>query len=162
MLVFALRIFVVAAIVIELIFRDRAGQALDQTFASWPVVVCTLFVQCLSIIFACVPYLRPFFGALESGMIRMDDTRRREGRTTRGGGFSYKKSKESLGNVPGREYNSSKPKTGSSLAPERNWTQVSGGVRLVERSLWDTDADSQRSNAGLIRATTTFGVLREN
>lgn len=92
-------------------------------------------------------------------MIRMDDIRRREGRTTRGSGYSYKKPKESLGNDRGRAHSSSKQMPGRSSDSVRIGTQVSG-VHLVERP-WDTDGDSQRSNVGTMRATKTFGFHRE-
>ena len=157
-LVFALRVFVAGAIIPELIFLRRAGQSADRTFASWPVVVCALFVKCLSIVFACVPFLKPFFGALESGMIRMDDTRRREGRTTRGG-YYLKKAK-----VSSSRGSSGKQSISSRLHPLRNWTHVSGGTHSAsaERGLEDTDRHSQRSDSRIIRATTTFEVRSED
>ncbi|KAI3390863.1 hypothetical protein diail_8473 [Diaporthe ilicicola] len=156
-LVFALRIFVAAAIIPELIFRDRAGQSADQTFALWPAVVCSLSVQCLSIVFACMPYLKPFFGALESGMIRMDDTRRREGRSTRGG-YYFKKAKGSSHGSSGKQ------SAGSRLYPLRNWAQTSAGTHSasVECGPEDLDRHSQRSDSRIIRATTTFEVRSED
>ena len=66
----------IAAITCELVFRNRIAGSEDRTFAAWPVVVCSQFVQALSIITACIPYLKPFFVSLESGMIRADDSRR--------------------------------------------------------------------------------------
>ena len=66
----------IAAIMCELVFRNRIAGSEDRTFAAWPVVVCSQFVQALSIITACIPYLKPFFVSLESGMIRTDDSRR--------------------------------------------------------------------------------------
>ena len=67
---------VIAAIMCELVFRNRIAGSEDLTFAAWPAVVCSQFVQALSIITACIPYLKPFFVSLESGMIRTDDSRR--------------------------------------------------------------------------------------
>lgn len=158
-LIFALRVFVAAAIVPELIFRGRAGRSPDRTFAPWPAVVCALFVQCLSIVFACVPFLKPFFGALESGMIRIDDTRRREGRSALGGGWGYYVKKASNKESSGGG-SSSKQSVGSHLYPLQNWTHVSGGTHSasVRRGPKDTDRDSQRSDSRIIRATTTFEV----
>lgn len=160
-LVFSLRIFVAAAIIPELIFIERAGQSEDRTFASWPAVVCALFVQCLSIVFACVPFLKPFFGALESGMIRMDDTRRREGRTTRGGYYFNKKAAKQSSSSRG---SSGKQSIGSRLYPLKNWTHVGGGSHSasVERGPEDIDRHSQRSDSRIIRATTTFEVRSED
>jgi len=156
-IVFALRIFVVGAIVPELVFRVRADRSADHTFGAWPAVVCQVAVQALSIIFACVPYLKPFFGALESGMIRMDDTRRREGRSVTGG-YYFKKAGKGSGGSSGKQ--SSKNSTGSHLYPLQNWTHVSAGMRSASaaRALEDTDRESQRSDSRIIRATTTFEV----
>lgn len=63
----------------------------DYTYASWPVVVCSEFVQVLSIVTACIPYLKPFFASLESGMIRTDDSRRLDSKST----WSYGHSRSS-------------------------------------------------------------------
>lgn len=162
-IVFALRIFVVGAIVPELIFRVRADQSPDRTFAAWPAVVCELAVQALSIVFACVPYLKPFFGALESGMIRMDDTRRREGRSTKGGYPYFKKAAGKAGSGGSSGKQSSKHSAKSTLYPLQNWTHVTTGGRTASagRGLEDTDHESQRSDSRIIRATTTFEVRSE-
>lgn len=158
--VFSLRVFVAAAIIPELIFVYRAGQSADKTFTAWPAVVCALSVQCLSIVFACVPYLKPFFGALESGMIRMDDTRRREGRTTGGGGYYFKKAKVSSSHGS----SSGKQSIGSRLYPLRNWAHAGGGSHSAsaERGPEDMDRHSQRSDSRIIRATTTFELRSED
>ena len=44
----------------------------------WVVVLCTQVEQNLSLITACVPYHKPFFKSVESGMLRNDDLRRRD------------------------------------------------------------------------------------
>ena len=49
-------------------------------YGLWPVVICTQAQQSLGIITACVPYLKPFFAGLSSGILRNDDIRRRVGR----------------------------------------------------------------------------------
>ncbi|CAD6571497.1 MAG: hypothetical protein ASARMPREDX12_008311 [Alectoria sarmentosa] len=76
---FAARIFVIGAIVAQLVFQNRGSGSEDRTFTAWSAAVCALFVQSLSIVTACVPYLKPLLVALQSGMIRPDDIRRREG-----------------------------------------------------------------------------------
>lgn len=57
------------------------AESADRTFTTWTVVICSQFIQALSIITACVPYLKPFFSSLETGMIRIDDSRRLESRS---------------------------------------------------------------------------------
>lgn len=51
----------------------------DPAFDVWPASISTQAVQCLSIVTACFPYLKPFLTSLESGLIRADDLRRRGG-----------------------------------------------------------------------------------
>ena len=81
----------IGAIISELIFRNRVNGSKDYTYASWPVVICSQFVQVSSIVTACIPYLKPFFASLESGMIRSDDSRRLGSRST----WSYGHSRSS-------------------------------------------------------------------
>jgi hypothetical protein len=167
-IVFALRVFVMGAIATELVFRIRESNShpADRTIGAWPAVVCELTVQALSIIFACVPYLKPFFGALESGMIRMDDTRRREGRTTRGGqGYYFNKTggMGSSGASSGSGKRSGKHSARSStLHPLQNWTNVSAGAMRSASGGgvmgMDTDLESQRSDSRMIRTTPTFAT----
>ena len=61
----------------QLVYLRRASGSEDFTYRVWPAVLCNQLVQDLSIITACVPYIKPFLESLESGMIRTDDLRRR-------------------------------------------------------------------------------------
>ena len=126
----------------ELYFRRASSRAADRTLAAWRVAVAAECVQCVSIVFACVPYLKQFFLSLESGMIRVDDARRRE-RTDR--------SKSTT--MESRDLAELQPAAGA-------W----GGVNVssARGGLEDGDADSIRSTARIIRATRTFEVHREN
>ncbi|KAL8685423.1 MAG: hypothetical protein Q9218_007773 [Villophora microphyllina] len=72
---FGTRLILVAAVGAQLAYFNSATRL--HEFDLWSSVVCVQFVQSLSIITACVPYLKPFFDSLESGMIRSDDVRRR-------------------------------------------------------------------------------------
>ena len=72
---------VIGAATAELVFRNRNAGSADRTFTTWTVVICSQFIQALSIITACVPYLKLFFSNLETGMIRTDDSRRLESRS---------------------------------------------------------------------------------
>ena len=49
----------------------------DFTLQVWRSVLCTEVVIFLSFFTACIPYLKPLIEAMESGMIRGDDLRRR-------------------------------------------------------------------------------------
>ena len=83
----------IGAIICELVFRNRIAGSEELTFAAWPVVICSRFVQALSIITACIPYLKPFFSSLETGMIRTDDSRRLGSRSI--WTYGYRESKAS-------------------------------------------------------------------
>ncbi|KAL8826830.1 MAG: hypothetical protein Q9170_007254 [Blastenia crenularia] len=74
---FATRLTVVVGVVAQWVCFNSATKSDNIPFHLWPEVVCAQIVQSLSIITACVPYLKPFFDSLESGMIRNDDLRRR-------------------------------------------------------------------------------------
>lgn len=41
----------------------------DLALEAWPATLCALIVQSLSVIAACIPYLKPFLDSLESGMM---------------------------------------------------------------------------------------------
>ncbi|KAI4151560.1 MAG: hypothetical protein LQ340_003434 [Diploschistes diacapsis] len=74
--VFCVRLMSVGAIVAKLILLG-SGTNDDPFFGTWPVTICTQLIQFLSLMSACVLYLRPFLEALTSGFINGDDLRRR-------------------------------------------------------------------------------------
>ena len=105
-------------------------------------------VQSFSIIFACIPYLKPFFASLESGLIRSDDTRRREGRTSL---FSYRFPSK------GRSRRNQKSK----MFELNAWTKFGRDHSADSEEQWvrePEDVESQRSTSHITRATTTVGV----
>lgn len=57
--------------------HDFSDKTTDLTFHIWRTVLCTEVVIFLSFFTACIPYLKPLIEAMESGMIRGDDMRRR-------------------------------------------------------------------------------------
>ncbi|ESZ91436.1 hypothetical protein SBOR_8159 [Sclerotinia borealis F-4128] len=75
--VFGTRIFVIVAVVFQLIYYNKT--IVNPVFDLWPAAISTQIAQCLSIVTACFPYLKPFLSSLESGMMRADDLRRRGG-----------------------------------------------------------------------------------
>ena len=74
--VFCIRLMGVGAVVakLALLMSERNE---DPFFATWPMTICTQLIQFLSLLSACVLYLRPFLEALTSGFINGDDLRRR-------------------------------------------------------------------------------------
>ena len=66
----------IVATILQLVLIYRRART-SEPFLTWEVVLSTEIVQCLGVIAACVPYLKPFLESLESGMIGNDDLRRR-------------------------------------------------------------------------------------
>ena len=60
-----------------MIYWARRHDTHDPFLDLWPVTVCTQAIQCLSIVSACLLYLRPFLRLLESGFFNLDDLRRK-------------------------------------------------------------------------------------
>lgn len=71
---------VVPAAITRIVYLAKVSDAGDMTLEAWPAALCALIVESLSIIVACIPYLKPFLDSLESGMMN-NDKLRREGMT---------------------------------------------------------------------------------
>ncbi|KAH8652626.1 hypothetical protein BGZ60DRAFT_533488 [Tricladium varicosporioides] len=68
--IFSARILVMAAIATQLaVFWDEYPSS-DITNSLWLPIVCNQVVVCLSVITACLPYLKPLMESLESGLVR--------------------------------------------------------------------------------------------
>lgn len=60
----------IAAAICRLVYLTRAdGEITMDSFAFWAYILNTEIEQGLSIITACVPFLKPFFESLETGML---------------------------------------------------------------------------------------------
>lgn len=69
-----------AAIILHLVFlrRDYTGPVRgDLSLGYWRSVVCQQSLQSIAIVTTSLPYAKMFMQGLDSGMIRIDDTRRR-------------------------------------------------------------------------------------
>jgi len=75
---FGSRVLVIVATILQLVYLGRVSGSKDPTFDIWLVTMFTQLVQNLSIITACIPYIKNFYLNIESGMIRTDDLRRRQ------------------------------------------------------------------------------------
>ncbi|KAJ8128325.1 hypothetical protein O1611_g5308 [Lasiodiplodia mahajangana] len=68
---FAARLIVVGTFVVQLYqAQSLRMQLYDQTFHAWKYLLATVFVQGLSIITVCIPYIRSLLLGMESGMIQ--------------------------------------------------------------------------------------------
>ena len=137
--------------------HSRTSGSKNLTFDLWQVVLWTEIVQALSLITACIPYLKPFLEALETGMIRADG-----GVTTRKGLGDYSSSQGSRGyqkhssSDNGKKRRSREPQSQNddsialgSFHPGDMRTQTAT-ISAKGRGL-EPDADSQSSQSKIIK-----------
>ncbi|RAL03502.1 uncharacterized protein BO80DRAFT_349999 [Aspergillus ibericus CBS 121593] len=136
---FLTRLLVVGAIVTELVYRDRSKNAQDPMLAVWVVTICAQLVQCLAIVAACIPHLKPFMDGLQSTGLRLYYL---PGERSRRTDYAYGSKEQSVGHEL------------SGLAGVVNRTTVLAGQRQRD---WD-DALSQTSQSRIIRETKTWVV----
>ncbi|KAI6081283.1 hypothetical protein F4821DRAFT_249690 [Hypoxylon rubiginosum] len=68
---FAARLLVIGAFIAQIYeAQSLKSQLIDRTFDSWKFLLTMVFVQGLSIITVCIPYIRNFLLGIESGMIQ--------------------------------------------------------------------------------------------
>lgn len=154
----------ITAIIAQLVYLNRNPGSDDYTFDSWPMVLSSQSVQSLSIITACIPYLKPFLASLETGMIRADDLRRR-GIT--GTGVQYTASIPSSGQKsialrifrPGQQSQLSE-RNDNAMGQGQSQPVVHGGDEHTRHAEWD--AESQASRSRIIMHTTTWAVESES
>jgi hypothetical protein len=58
-------------------------------FYIWQPILCAQFVQCTNIVSTSFLYIKLLIDSLESGFLRVDDIRRREGHTSSGNKYPY-------------------------------------------------------------------------
>ena len=140
----------IGAMVAQLYYLNLTSGTSDFTFDLFSVAMINQIVVALSIFTACVPYMRPFFESLETGMIRNDDLRRRAPSM-----FSSKYKS----NRKDRSGNSSLPKSSVILRPLENGANRS--EVQAEPNGWH-DAESVSSRSRFINMETTFDVRSES
>ena len=64
---------VTGAILAQLIELPRFIKSRDPLLDVWPYLLCMQYAQALSLITACIPYLKPFLQSLQAGALRTDD-----------------------------------------------------------------------------------------
>jgi hypothetical protein len=149
----------------------------DPAFDPWPASISIQIVQCLSIVTACFPYLKPFLASLESGLMRADDLRRR-GDTTiddyniynsgeSGSRGTSKKSKG--GKFLSGKWSISLPSRGttqshelSSIAAPDPVAHTDGTATVVTADDLGWDGLSQTSESRIIRETRTWNIDVQN
>lgn len=163
---------VIAAVSIQLYYLNKPVH--DPAFDTWTTSISTQLVQCLSIVTACFPYLKPFLVSLESGLMRADDLRRR-GNTTindysinnSGGtgsrGTASKPSK--MGKIMSRKWPTSLPNRGAMQSLELSSITAPDPVvhskvtaTVVTGDGYEWDGQSQTSESRIIRETRTWKI----
>ncbi|KAF7920718.1 hypothetical protein EAE99_008012 [Botrytis elliptica] len=153
--IFGTRICVIAAVSCQLFFLNQRIK--DPTFDPWRTTICNQIVQCLSIITACVPYLKIFLNSLESGLLRLDDLRRRGGRATEDDrdfnrntsdsrGIKKSKTAKKISQILGfTSRGNLESQKLSEFAPARSAAQSNAVLVVDEGNLWDGQSESSQS-----------------
>ncbi|KAF2869232.1 hypothetical protein BDV95DRAFT_609459 [Massariosphaeria phaeospora] len=82
---FACRLFfpVAAAVQLHVFQQDSKGELrYDFMLGYWRSTICTQVMQCLAIVTTALPYAKLFMDTFDSGLVRVDDLRRRAEQTT--------------------------------------------------------------------------------
>jgi hypothetical protein len=128
------------------------------TFSLWRWVLVSQFVQCITIITSCIPYLRPLLEAFPSGMYMSDEIRRKGTTTGVSAGESYMR-------TPGERYilrDMSKAGTDVSLK-QITYTEGSLGLGTTTRASGMVAAQNSSTDKlwnqgpGIVK-TTTFAT----
>ncbi|KAF7889638.1 uncharacterized protein EAF02_002053 [Botrytis sinoallii] len=153
--IFGTRICVIAAVSCQLFYLNQKIE--DPTFDPWRTTICNQIVQCLSIITACVPYLKMFLNSLESGLLRLDDLRRRGGRATEDDrdfnrnasdsrGIKKSKTAKKISQILGfTSWGNLESQKLSEFAPGHLATQSNAVLAVDEGNLWDGQSESSQS-----------------
>ncbi|KKA20062.1 hypothetical protein T310_5940 [Rasamsonia emersonii CBS 393.64] len=140
---------VIVAIVCALVYRNRTIIAPDPMFDTWPVAVCVQVVQSLSIATACSPQFKPFLESLQSSGLRLYELPNRKNRTD--SDSRYPRTIGSASMVDRHE-----------RALELNLSPQPAATRtVVTAAQQDCDANSQSSQAQIIRETRTWAITEQ-
>ncbi|KAL8633775.1 hypothetical protein Q9189_000511 [Teloschistes chrysophthalmus] len=167
---FAARIFVVAATIVQIYFLlNRTTGAYDLTYDPWIVVLLAEIVLTLSIITACIPYLKPFMEALETGMIRASG-----GATSHGHGFGFGDRStgsqfkqfgysSKLSKKPNQSHLSGVRMDSLDFAGEegKQHGRATATISADRKGRVDSDEESQTSQSRIIRKTIGWSVTEE-
>lgn len=145
--------------------NSRYAGSSDPTFDLWLVVLITEIVQSLSLITACIPYLKPFLQALETGMIRANGGAQIHGYGPGYGSGSSKRfkplsSKGNRGQLNGVRMNS----LGYAPGEGQFGTNLPNGQTVTvtsKRRAGDSDGDSQSSESKIIKKTVGWSVTSD-
>lgn len=144
------------ASVVRIVYLQRQYSTDNQILTDWTIVLCAQVVQDLGIITACIPYLKPFWESIQSGMIRSDDVRRRGGTGMPRIGNLTSFELSNLSSQDKRRNLGSKSQLNVFPPSTAEVVVTSGGQ--VQTQEWD--AESQKSSSKIIKTTRTWAVDR--
>ena len=157
---------IIGAVIAQLNLLSKLRNAKDITFDSWPYSTSTQFVQNLSVITVCIPYVRNVLVGIESGLLQTgafhlhklsatttENTRSHPSATSKG-----TENKGTIGRLEDTDSFGILGRDASVVGPfHSNNTAVIGANTPPEE--WD--AESQSSRANIIEQTTEWMVERE-
>ncbi|KAJ5538223.1 hypothetical protein N7494_007702 [Penicillium frequentans] len=86
---FASRSTLIIATIVRLVFLHSAPDSTDMTYSAFETRITTQCVLCVSLITACIPCLKPFLDAFDSGMLGVGLRKRKGGSHSDSYGNSY-------------------------------------------------------------------------
>ncbi|EAW13293.1 uncharacterized protein ACLA_017400 [Aspergillus clavatus NRRL 1] len=143
--IFLSRILVILATLSEIILLTRVGDTQDPTYDYSPSTIASQVVQCASIVTACWGQLKPFLNQLKSNGLRLDGVEYQE--------YPQSTSKTPMSRSYGRYGSQPSREDQHELVPINNGRSL---ATVSASPAWD--ADSQSSQAGIIRETRTWVV----
>ncbi|KAE8363149.1 hypothetical protein BDV27DRAFT_130326 [Aspergillus caelatus] len=145
--IFGLRIFVIAAIIGQLVYVNRTIDSKDPTFDTWSATVSTQLVQCLSVVTACSPQFKPFMDSLRSTGMRIDGLTSYNMASTKRHGLSSLRYQSTF---HGSEVHELTP-----ISPVKDTYET---TVTASEAISDGDSGSQSSQTHIIREVRTFTV----
>ncbi|KAL8730062.1 MAG: hypothetical protein Q9181_004793 [Wetmoreana brouardii] len=166
---FAARILVVAITILQIYYLlNQSTRSRDITFDLWRVVLLGEVVLALSLLTACIPYLKPLMQALEIGMIRAGGGAASDGHAF---GYGHRSTSHSrkygalsrLSNKPSRAQLSGVRMDSLGFAGEKDdqYAKQTATVSAGGHARADSDEYSQTSQSRIIRKTVGWSVTEE-
>ncbi|KAG2415088.1 hypothetical protein HFD88_006279 [Aspergillus terreus] len=155
--VFAIRIFVIAAILCQLIYARKTAHTPDPTSDTWPVAVSTQLAQCLSVVTACSPQFKPFLDSLRSTGMRVDGMSRYNKSYGYGSNLGSRV-RTATANTRSRRRSDANELMPIQLKETQSPTHTHQATVTTMGAAQDWDAESQSSQTRIIREVRTFTV----
>ncbi|KAF2278076.1 uncharacterized protein EI97DRAFT_373989 [Westerdykella ornata] len=162
MTLFACRLLVLIAAAVQLSFfyKESNDPKLkdDITLGYWRSTTCTQVMQCLAIVTTCLPYTKIFMEGFESGLMRLDDLRRKGEHTS---AYSRSRSKESYQMINMSGSKSARSKSTRDRTQDRSAKSIkvaqSWAVEIAEAAESDSSSTKNLRSDGVAHETSVEG-----